>query len=56
MILINDTIRETAPDTLKSFVDAGVTVKIISGDNALTVLRRRIACRRSGSQQVSLAR
>jgi cation-transporting P-type ATPase E len=37
LILINDNIRETAPDTLKSFVDAGVIVKIISGDNALTV-------------------
>ncbi len=35
--LIKDHIREEAPATLKWFADNGVEVKIISGDNALTV-------------------
>jgi cation-transporting P-type ATPase E len=37
LILIDDTIRSSAPATIQSFADAGVEVKIISGDNALTV-------------------
>ncbi|MDP2425505.1 MAG: HAD-IC family P-type ATPase [bacterium] len=37
LILINDTVRENAPATLQSFKDAGVQIKVISGDNALTV-------------------
>ncbi len=35
--LIKDHIRDEAPATLKWFADNGVEVKIISGDNALTV-------------------
>jgi len=37
LILINDTIRTTAKATLDEFQAAGVGVKVISGDNALTV-------------------
>lgn len=37
LILIDDTIRPSALATIRSFADAGVEVKIISGDNALTV-------------------
>ena len=36
-IAIEDHIRETAADTLKYFRDNNVTVKVISGDNPLTV-------------------
>ncbi len=36
-LLIQDKIRKEAPDTLKYFKDQGVTVKIISGDNFVTV-------------------
>ncbi len=36
-VLISDVIRKTAKETLKYFYDQGVDVKIISGDNALTV-------------------
>ena len=35
--VIEDHIRDTAPDTLKFFRENGVTVKVISGDNPLTV-------------------
>lgn len=37
LILINDTIRENAKATLDEFQAAGVSIKVISGDNALTV-------------------
>ena len=37
LIAIEDHIRETAADTLKFFRENGVTVKVISGDNPLTV-------------------
>ena len=36
-IAIEDHIRDTAPDTLRFFRENGVTVKVISGDNPLTV-------------------
>ena len=36
-IILADTIRKEAPDTLKYFKDQGVNVKIISGDNFKTV-------------------
>ncbi len=36
-ISIEDHIRETAADTLKFFRENGVTVKVISGDNPITV-------------------
>lgn len=36
-LLIQDKIRDTAPATLKYFKDQGVTIKIISGDNHITV-------------------
>ena len=36
-VLINDVIRENAKKTLKYFYDQGVDIKIISGDNVLTV-------------------
>ena len=36
-LLIQDKIRKEAPDTLKYFKKQGVTVKIISGDNFVTV-------------------
>ncbi|MFA5692516.1 MAG: HAD-IC family P-type ATPase, partial [Acholeplasmataceae bacterium] len=39
LIMIEDTIREDAYDTIKYFRDNGVNVVVISGDNALTVSR-----------------
>ena len=36
-IVISDKIRPEAPDTLRYFAEEGVTVKIISGDNPVTV-------------------
>lgn len=38
-LLIQDTIRKETPDTLKYFMDQGVEVKIISGDNFNTVCK-----------------
>lgn len=37
LILIEDIIRQDAPETLKFFKDEGVKVKVISGDNPVTV-------------------
>ncbi len=44
MIAIEDHIRETAEDTLRFFRENGVTVKVISGDNPLTVSRIADKC------------
>ncbi|MBQ7699626.1 MAG: HAD-IC family P-type ATPase [Clostridia bacterium] len=43
-IAIEDHIRDTAPDTLKFFRENGVTVKVISGDNPLTVSKIAEQC------------
>ena len=43
-IAIEDHIRETAGDTLKFFRENGVTVKVISGDNPLTVSKIAQKC------------
>ena len=37
MVLISDRIRREAPRTLRYFADQGVDLKVISGDNAVTV-------------------
>jgi cation-transporting ATPase E len=37
LLLLNDTIRQSAKATLDEFQAAGVSIKVISGDNALTV-------------------
>lgn len=37
LIIIDDHIRDTAPSTIQEFADSNVNVKVISGDNALTV-------------------
>mgnify|MGYP002520980462 CR=1 FL=1 len=37
LILLSNKIREAAPDTFRYFAQQGVAVKVISGDNALTV-------------------
>ncbi|MDQ0150296.1 cation-translocating P-type ATPase [Eubacterium multiforme] len=37
LVLIEDIIRKDAPETLKFFKDEGVNVKVISGDNPVTV-------------------
>lgn len=37
LILITDKIRKEAPDTLRYFAEQGVAIKIISGDNPVTV-------------------
>ena len=37
LILLSNKIRETAPETFRYFAEQGVAVKVISGDNALTV-------------------
>ena len=39
LIMIEDTIRPDAPDTIQYFKDNGVNVVVISGDNPLTVSR-----------------
>lgn len=39
LILIEDTIRFEAPKTIQGFKDQGVEVKVISGDNPITVSR-----------------
>ncbi|MBP5312489.1 MAG: HAD-IC family P-type ATPase [Clostridia bacterium] len=43
-IAIEDHIRESAPDTLKFFRENNVTVKVISGDNPLTVSKIAQKC------------
>ena len=37
MVLLEDIVRADAPATLRFFADQGVTVKVISGDNNVTV-------------------
>ncbi len=37
LILLSDKIRKNAKKTLEYFADQGVTIKVISGDNAITV-------------------
>lgn len=37
LVLISDRIRREAPRTLRYFADQGVDIKVISGDNAVTV-------------------
>ena len=37
LIAISDKIRAEAPQTLRYFAEQGVTLKVISGDNAVTV-------------------
>jgi cation-transporting P-type ATPase E len=37
LVLLDDVVRPDAPATLKYFADQGVTVKVISGDNNVTV-------------------
>lgn len=37
MIVLENPVRETAPETFRYFREQGVAVKVISGDNALTV-------------------
>jgi cation-transporting P-type ATPase E len=37
LVLLDDVVRPDAPETLKYFADQGVTVKVISGDNNVTV-------------------
>jgi cation-transporting ATPase E len=37
LVLLEDIVRADAPDTLRFFADQGVTVKVISGDNNVTV-------------------
>lgn len=37
LVLLEDTVRADAPETLRYFADQGVKIKIISGDNAATV-------------------
>ncbi len=48
-VLVQDKIRKEAPDTLKFFKDQGVKVKIISGDNYVTVCS---IARRAGLKDV----
>ncbi len=37
LVLITNPVRETAPDTFRFFAEEGVEVKVISGDNPITV-------------------
>ena len=54
--VIEDHIRDTAADTLKFFRENGVTVKVISGDNPLTVAKIAEQCGIENSDKyVSLA-
>ena len=55
-LVIEDHIRATAPDTLKFFRENGVTVKVISGDNPLTVSKIAQNCGiRNADKFISLA-
>ena len=42
--VIEDQIRKSAPETLRFFKENGVTVKVISGDNPLTVSKIAATC------------
>ena len=54
--VIEDHIRDTAPDTLAFFRENGVTVKVISGDNPLTVSKIAQNCGiENADKYVSLA-
>lgn len=50
LVLISDKIRREAPRTLRYFADQGVDLKVISGDNALTVshIARRAGLENAG--------
>ncbi len=37
LIIINDTVRESAYSTIQEFIESDVNIKVISGDNVLTV-------------------
>ena len=37
LVLLSDTIRKEAPETLRYFAEQGVDIKVISGDNPVTV-------------------
>ena len=52
LILIGDVIRQEAPDTLAYFDKQGVDIKIISGDNPVTVSR---IARRAGVKNAEMA-
>ena len=55
-IVIEDHIRDTAPDTLRFFRENGVTVKVISGDNPLTVSKIAENCGiKNADRYISLA-
>ena len=41
LVLLSDKIRREAPRTLRYFADQGVDLKVISGDNAVTVANHR---------------
>lgn len=56
LIAIEDHIRDTAPDTLTFFRENGVTVKVISGDNPLTVSKIAQKCGiENANKYISLA-
>ena len=48
LVLLEDVVRADAPDTLRYFAEQGVTLKVISGDNDVTV---GAVARRAGLQQ-----
>lgn len=48
LVLLEDIVRHDAPDTLRYFAEQGVTVKVISGDNNVTV---GAVARRAGLEQ-----
>jgi cation-transporting ATPase E len=37
LLVLSDTVRANAPDTFRHFIEQGVTLKVISGDDPLTV-------------------
>ena len=51
LVLLEDVVRDDAPDTLRFFADQGVTLKVISGDNNVTV---GAVARRAGLEQWEL--
>ena len=50
-ISLANEIRDTAPDTFSYFAEQGVKVKVISGDNPLTVSRVAMAAKIEGADQ-----
>ena len=50
LVLLTNRIRETAPETFRYFAEQGVTIKVISGDNPMTVSEVALRAGISGAE------